>query len=81
MTHSYKPHLNFFDPLWTSDGKPFAPEQFKAIVKDRYLISKNMNTSYSDVGEITPTERAYLMQRLVEDAQKQGERIDRVQQQ
>lgn len=81
MTHSYKPHLNFFDPLWTSDGKPFAPEQFKAIVKDRYLISKNMNTSYSDVGEITPTERAYLMQLLVEDAQKQAEIIDRVQQQ
>ena len=81
MTHSYKPHLNFFDPLWTSDGKPFAPEQFKAIVKDRYLISKNMNTSYSDVCEITPTERAYLMQLLVEDAQKQAEIIDRVQQQ
>ena len=81
MTHSCKQHLNFFDPLWTSDGKPFAPEQFKAIVKDRYLISKNMNTSYSDVGEITPTERAYLMQLLVEDAQKQAEIIDRVQQQ
>ena len=81
MTHSYKQHLNFFDPLWTSDGKPFAPEQFKAIIKDRYLISKNMNTSYSDVGEITPTERAYLMQLLIEDAEKQAEIIDRVQQQ
>ena len=79
MTHSYKPHLNFFDPLWTSDGKPFAPEQFKAITKDRYLISKNMNTSYSDVGEITPTERAYLMQLLIEDAEKQAEIIDKLQ--
>ena len=79
MTHSYKPHLNFFDPLWTSDGKPFAPEQFKAIIKDRYLISKNMNTSYSDVGEITPTERAYLMQLLIEDAEKQAEIIDKLQ--
>ena len=79
MTHSYKQHLNFFDPLWTSDGKPFAPEQFKAIVKDRYLISKNMNTSYSDVGEITPTERAYLMQLLIEDAEKQAEIIDKLQ--
>ena len=79
MTHSYKQHLNFFDPLWTSDGKPFAPEQFKAIIKDRYLISKNMNTSYSDVGEITPTERAYLMQLLIEDAEKQAEIIDKLQ--
>ena len=71
--------MNFFDPLWTSDGKPFAPEQFKAIVKDRYLISKNMNTSYSDVGEITPTERAYLMRLLIEDAEKQAEMIDKLQ--
>ncbi len=79
MTHSYRQIMNFFDPLWTSDGKPFAPEQFKAIIKDRYLISKNMNTSYSDVGEITPTERAYLMQLLIEDAEKQAEIIDKLQ--
>lgn len=79
MIHSYRRIMNFFDPLWTSDGKPFAPEQFKAIIKDRYLISKNMNTSYSDVGEITPTERAYLMQLLIEDAEKQAEIIDKLQ--
>ena len=81
MIHFYKPIWNFFVSLLTSDGKPFSPEQFKAIVKDIYLISNIMNTSYSDVGEITPTERAYLMQLLVEDAQKQAEIIDRVQQQ
>ena len=38
-----------------------------------------MNTSYSDVGEINPTERAYLMQVLIEDAEKQAEIIDKLQ--
>lgn len=71
--------MNFFDPLWTSEGKPFAPEQFKAIVNERYQISKHTHTSYTDVGEITPTERAYLMQFLVEDAKKQVDIMNAVQ--
>lgn len=37
-----------------------------------------MHTSYLDVGDITPTERAYLMQLLVEDAQKQAAIIDSI---
>lgn len=63
--------LNFLDRLLTDSGKPYAPIRFKELVKERYLISKNLNTSYKDAGEITPLERRYLLELLVEDAQRE----------
>lgn len=61
--------MSFFDQQLTNDGKPYAPIRFKQIVREAYLISKNLNTSYSDVLNMTPLERNYLLQFLVEDAQ------------
>ena len=58
---------NFLDPKLTEDGKPYAPERYKRILQECYLISKNMNTSYSDVLNITPKERTYLIKFLVDD--------------
>lgn len=55
------------DPKLTEDGKPYGPERYKRIVQECYLISKNMNTSYSDVLKITPIEREYLINFLLED--------------
>lgn len=72
--------MNFFDPLWTSDGKPYAPEQFNMIIQERYQISKNTHTSYSDLGEITPTERAYLIKLVVDDLKMKEEIISQLQQ-
>lgn len=68
---------NFFDPLLTSDGKPYATERFKQIVQERYIISKHSNTSYIDTLEVTPTERTYLIQFILDDLQKQKEMIDK----
>ena len=59
----------------TDDGKPFGPIRFKQIVHDCYLISKNMNTSYNDVLDITPAEREYLLEFLEADAKKQAEML------
>ena len=41
--------------------------KFKEIAKERYMISKHTNTSYSDTANITPSERAYILQFIVED--------------
>ena len=68
--------MNFFDPTLTNDGQLFAPMRFKEIVKERYLISKNCNTSYIDTKDITPVERNYILKFIVEDLQKQKEIID-----
>ena len=58
---------NFLDPKLMDDGKPFGPERYKRIVQECYLISKNMNTSYLDVIKMTPREREYLLEFLLDD--------------
>ena len=68
---------SFFDPLLTSDGKPYATERFRQIVQERYIISKHSNTSYIDTLEVTPTERTYLIQFILDDLQKQKDMIDK----
>jgi len=61
------------DPQTTDDGKPFAPIRYKQIVKECYLISKNINTSYLDVLNITPTERQFIIEFLVQEAKNKKE--------
>ena len=69
--------MNFLDPQLTSDGKPYGPERYKTIVKEKYYISKNINTSYKDIGDITPTEREYLLQFIEDDLKRTKETIDK----
>lgn len=61
----------------TSNGKPYGPERYKTIVKEKYYISKNINTSYKDIGDITPTEREYLLQFIEDDLKRTKETIDK----
>ncbi len=64
------------DPLLTIDGRPYGPTRYKEIVKERYLVAKHCNTSYVDVGEMTPAERQYLIEFITEDAKKAKEHIE-----
>lgn len=70
------------DPQLTKDGKPYGPCRYKELVKERYLISKAMNTSYNDIGKITPLERQYIIEFIIEERKKEEEllkkRIDEV---
>lgn len=68
---------NFFDPQKTKDGKPYAFYRFKEIVKERYLISRNINTSYNDLGKITPTERRYLIELISEEITETNKLIEK----
>lgn len=61
------------DPQLTSTGKPYAPLRYKEIVNERYLITKYTHTSYSDIGNITPTERKYLLEMIKNDIDKENE--------
>lgn len=65
------------DPQLTKDGKPYGPFRYKEIVKECYLISKNINTSYNDLMLITPTERNYMLEFLLDEAKKQEEIIQK----
>ena len=64
---------SFLDPQLTSDGKPYGPIRYKEIVRERYWLTKNLNTSYNDLGEITPLERYYLLEFLAEEIKKAKE--------
>lgn len=65
--------MNFLDPALDSEGNPYGPTRYRQIVKERFLISKHCNTSYNDVGEMTPTERIYLLQLISEDLERTKE--------
>lgn len=66
---------NFLDPQLTKEGNPYGPERYKEIVKERYYISKNINTSYNEVGKMTPTERYYIIEFINQELKKQEEFI------
>lgn len=55
------------DPQLTNDGKPYGPARYKELVKERYLISRYMNTSYTDLGQLTPTERGYIIEFILNE--------------
>jgi hypothetical protein len=65
------------DPQSTDNGKPYGPWRYKQIVKECYIITKNTNTPYSDILEMTPTERELMIEFLSEDFKKQQEQIDK----
>lgn len=67
---------SFLDPQLTKDGKPYGPFRFKEIVRERYLISKNMNTSYNELGQITPVERRYLLEFIADEIERSKALMD-----
>ena len=60
----------------TTDGRAYGPIRYKEIVKERYLVAKHCNTSYLDVGKITPVERKYLLEFIMDEAKKTKEYIE-----
>jgi hypothetical protein len=69
---------SFLDPLKTDDGKPYGPTRYKEIVKECYVISKNINTSYDDVLNMTPTERLDILQFIADDIKRSNEAIEQM---
>ena len=70
--------LSFLDPVKSDDGQPYGPFRYKEIVKERYLISKHIHTSYEELGRVTPLERRYLLQFITESAKAEKEYIDSI---
>lgn len=64
------------DQQLTSDGKPYGPIRYKELVRECYLISKNLNTSYTDVLMLTPREKDYIIEFIVQDAEQAKKMIE-----
>lgn len=56
----------------TDDGKPYGPIRYKEIVEECCIISKNLNTPYVDVLQISPTERAHIIRFLIKEAEQKA---------
>lgn len=61
----------------SENAAEFATSRFKEIARERYLISKHTHTSYEDTRNITPVERGYLLEFIMDDLQHQKELYDK----
>lgn len=68
------------DPQTTKDGKPYGPKRYEEIVKECYLISKHCSTSYSDLMDVTPTERGQMLKFIVDELEKRQSSLEKAQQ-
>lgn len=64
--------LNFLYQRYDEKGNPTGPRRFKEIVEECWFITKNVNTSYTDILKISPLERKYLI-----DVIKESMRIEK----
>lgn len=60
----------------------YIPDEDKPVLYDRfidecYIICKNMNMSYNDILQISPTERQKLKKCLIDEAKRQKELLDK----
>lgn len=65
------------DPQWTSQGNLYAPQRYKELVRERYLISKYTHTSYNDTAYITPLERKYIFDLISDELKRQQEAYEK----
>lgn len=69
--------LNFLYQRYDEKGNPIGPRRFKEIVEECWFISKSINTSYTDILQVTPLERRYLIDIIKESNRIEKEEWDR----
>lgn len=69
--------LNFLYQRYDEKGNPIGPRRFKEIVEECWFISKSINTSYTDILQVTPLERRYLIDIIKESNRLEKEEWDR----
>lgn len=74
---SFASQVNFLDPLLTNEGDPYGPYRYKELVKECFMISKNCNTSYNDVLNLTPREKNYLLEFIIDEAKRTQEIVEK----
>ena len=72
--------MNFFDPALSHEGKPYRHQRYKEVVNEGYIISKHTHTSYTDIYQMTPTEREAIVRCIIADFQKIQQLKDQIDQ-
>ena len=69
---------NFLDPQTTNNGKPYGPIKFKQLVKECYVLAKNINTPYTELLDITPAEKNELLNLIIEENKRNEEAMQKM---
>ena len=69
---------SFLTPQLTEDGRPYGPIRYEEIVKECYLISRHINTSYNEILDISPIERHMLLKNIAEELKRQNEKLEQI---
>lgn len=74
--------MSFSDPqqlIKTDDGEmPYGIYRFQQIIDECFIISKTINTSYTDLMDISIRERDRMIEIIIEDNKKQKEELDKI---
>ena len=77
----HQPYLKIKDSNGNEKEIPYGPWKYKRIVEQCYLISHQINTSYTDILKISPREREYMLEFINEEIRKQKESLEKIKQQ
>ena len=59
---------------------PYNSYMYKRIVQECYIISHQINTSYTDLMNVTPLERKYMWELVHEESESNRERLEKIEQ-
>lgn len=69
---------SFLDPPISKDGKPYGPKRFKELVRECWFISDHLHTSYTEVLDLSVTERLQLAECISEKLEAQKRALDEI---
>ena len=69
--------VNFIDPVYDKDGSLYAPKRYNELIREKYYISQKTRISYSEINEMTPSERRMVAQMILEDMRREREALDK----
>ena len=51
----------------TNDGKPYGPVRYRQLVKENYIITRQVNTSYMDVLKMMPQDKKIILKEIIDE--------------
>ena len=76
LSHRFVSNQNFLTPLYDEEGNPTGPKIYEELVRECYLISKYINTSYNEVLDTTYAERMMLLRNISDEAKRNREKYE-----
>lgn len=77
LSHRFASNQNFLTPLFDENGKALGPKIYEDLVTECYYISKYIHTSFNELLDVTPADRALLLKNISAEAKKNQEQYEK----